>query len=115
MKKLIALLMALTMVVMMAACSTGNNETPATDATETTEAVTVGSDDTTADTDVTTDVTEGTDTEEVTTGDSFGKKAMFQSPLEVAAFIMGIFVIASANIALFAIVRRIVKHFANKN
>jgi hypothetical protein len=41
MKKLIALLMALTMVVMMAACSTGNNETPATDATETTEAVNV--------------------------------------------------------------------------
>ena len=41
MKKLIALLMALTMVAMMAACSTGNNETPATDATETTEAVNV--------------------------------------------------------------------------
>ena len=41
MKKLIALLMALTMVAMMAACSTGNNETPATDATEATEAVNV--------------------------------------------------------------------------
>lgn len=42
MKKLIALLMALTMVAMMAACSTGNNnEAPATDATETTEAVNV--------------------------------------------------------------------------
>ena len=41
MKKLIALLMALTMVAMMAACSTGNNETPTTDATETTEAVNV--------------------------------------------------------------------------
>ena len=39
MKKLIALLMALTMVAMMAACSTGNNpETPATDATNATDA-----------------------------------------------------------------------------
>ena len=46
MKKLIALLMALTMVAMMAACTNGNTETPATDATnavdttEGTEAVT---------------------------------------------------------------------------
>lgn len=43
MKKLIALLMALSMVAMMAACTTGNTETPATDATEGTEAVTAPS------------------------------------------------------------------------